>query len=169
MYFSKKSINSHSSCIHLLSYKEFDPLEFTSKLTEIETERLLSFKNTNRRREFVATRILRHQLFGYQHIHYDDHGAPFIPNEGFISVSHSKNLIGIAVNENYKVGLDLEAHRKNILDLKSKFLSNNELLQFNCDDFIEVTKIWSAKEALYKLAGRKKKFYFLKSYFFQKI
>lgn len=156
MYFSKKSINSHSSCIHLLSYKEFDPLEFTSKLTEIETERLLSFKNTNRRREFVATRILRHQLFGYQHIHYDDHGAPFIPNEGFISVSHSKNLIGIAVNENYKVGLDLEAHRKNILDLKSKFLSNNELLQFNCDDFIEVTKIWSAKEALYKLAGRKK-------------
>ena len=156
MYFSKKTINSHSSCIHLLSYEEFDTLEFISKLTDIETERFFSFKNINRRREFVATRILRHQLFGFQHMHYDSLGAPYIPNEGFISVSHSKNLIGIAVNEEYKVGLDLESHRKNILDLKTKFLSENEFTQFNCDNYIEVTKIWSAKEALYKLAGRKK-------------
>ena len=101
-------------------------------MTDIETERFFSFKNINRRREFVATRILRHQLFGFQHMHYDSLGAPYIPNEGFISVSHSKNLIGIAVNEEYKVGLDLESHRKNILDLKAKFLSENELTQFNC-------------------------------------
>ena len=148
MCFNKKTINSQSTTIHLLSYEDFDPLSFTSKLTNIETERLFNFKNINRRREFVATRILRHQLFGYQHIHYDKNGAPFIQNEGYISVSHSKNLVGIAVNEDYKVGLDLETHRKNILKLKSKFLSDNEQNEFSCDDYIEVTKIWSAKEAL---------------------
>lgn len=105
--------------------------------------------------EFVATRLLRHDLFGFEHIHYDSHGAPFIEQEGFISISHSKNLVGIAVNSNYRVGMDLEPHRPNILSVAHKFLTKRERELFDCENPITVTKIWSAKEALYKLAGRK--------------
>lgn len=156
MEFKQHEIHSNSTQIHILDYQDYNPIDYISNLTDIEKERFFSFNNIKRQQEFVATRLLRHNLFGLQHIHYDPLGAPFIPNEGFISISHSKNKVAVAVNKDYKVGLDLESHRKNILELKSKFLSKHEVLAFNCDDYIQVTKIWSAKEALYKLAGRKK-------------
>jgi phosphopantetheinyl transferase len=156
MSFKYSRISSGTTDIHLLEYADFNPLDYVGKLTENEVERLQSFGHERRKMEFVATRLLRHDLFGFEHIHYDAHGAPFIEKEGFISISHSKNMVGIAVNPNYQVGLDLEPHRDNILDLSHKFLSDNERFKFDCADAVTITKIWSAKEALYKLAGRKK-------------
>ena len=156
MSFKYSQISSGTTVIHLLEYADFNPLDHVDKLTENEVERLQSFGHERRKMEFVATRLLRHDLFGFEHIHYDIHGAPYIEKEGFISISHSKNMVGIAVNPDYQVGLDLEPHRGNILELAHKFLSENEKIKFDCEDPIVLTKIWSAKEALYKLAGRKK-------------
>ena len=156
MAFEYSDIESNSTKIHLLKYDEFDPFAHLDKLTGLERERLSTFSHIKRQREFVATRLLRHELFGYEHIHYDAHGAPFIEQEGYISISHSTNQVGIAVNSNYQVGLDLEPHRSNILSLAHKFLSHEERLSFDCTNPVTVTKIWSCKEALYKLAGRKK-------------
>jgi phosphopantetheinyl transferase len=131
-------------------------MDYIGSLTEAEIQRLLEFKHVNRKMEFVATRVLRHQLFGFDHIHYDPNGAPYIDSEGYISVSHTRGMVGIAVNKNYKLGLDLERYRPNILLLKDKFLSEAEKLSFDIEDSNIVTQIWSAKEALYKLSGRKK-------------
>ena len=39
--------------------------------------------------------------------------------------------------------------------LKDKFLSDDERTHFDIHSELEMTKVWSAKEALYKLAGRK--------------
>lgn len=155
MSFNYDAFENGSTTIHLYSYGTFDPMEFIDKLTAEEKERLFLFKHINRRREFVATRVLRHQLFGFEHIHYDVNGAPYIDSEGFISVSHTKNTVGIAINPNFKIGLDLELMRSNILELSHKFLSENEIATFDITDAKVVTKIWSAKEALYKLSGRK--------------
>ena len=156
MGFIYSDIKCGQSHIHFLQFEAFNPNEFIGSLTREELERFHQFKHPNRRREFVATRVLRHQLFGFEHIHYDSYGAPYIESEGFISVSHTKNLVGIALNKDFKIGLDLESYRPNILELKDKFLSDEEKEFFNTDDPKIVTKIWSAKEALYKLAGRKK-------------
>ncbi len=153
-YFNEISI--HGSTIHLCKYNEFEPTEFMEYLTDIEKQRLLSFKHIRRRREFMATRILRHRAIGFQHINYDHNGAPYINNEGFISISHSTNEVGLAINPNFKIGLDLESPRDNIRSLMHKFLSEQEKETYNTDDILEVCKIWSAKEAMYKLAGRKK-------------
>ena len=147
---------SNSTRIHLMDFDDFNPVNYLDNLTTQEIERLKSFKHIDRQREFVATRILRHQLFGFQHIHYDIHGAPFIENEGFISISHRKNMVGIAINKAYKIGLDLEPYRETIHAVKHKFLSENEKNKFDIENYKEVTRLWSAKEALYKLAGRKK-------------
>jgi len=154
--FTFNEIMLGSTQLYLCAYSEFDPLEYTKYLTDIEKQRFFSFKHINRRREFVVTRILRHRVFGFEHIHYDPHGAPYIKDEGYISISHCKNMVGLALNKEYKIGLDLESPRENILDIKSKFLSTRELLHFDVMNKLDVTKIWSAKEALYKLAGRKK-------------
>jgi len=159
MTFKYTHIPHNSTQIHLLAFAEFDPMAYSDKLTASEIERMTSFKHINRRREFVATRLLRHQIFGFEHIHYDNNGAPFMKNQGYISISHQRGLVGIGVNEQYKTALDLESLRPNILTLKNKFLSEEEKDIFDTNDPLVVTKIWSAKEVLYKLAGRKQIFF----------
>ncbi len=156
MPFEVQQINNHGTEIYLMRYDNFESNEHLDKLTDSEIERYMSFKAEKRRQEFVATRILRHKLFGYEHIHYDNQGAPFIEQEGFISISHSKDLIGIAINKAYKLGLDLESYRENIHHVSHKFLSDRELKNLDCKNAETLCKIWSAKEAMYKLAGRKK-------------
>lgn len=155
MSFEIEHITIGSSSIYLLHYSDFNPTEYLDRLTELELERYHTFSHIKRKREFVATRILRHQLFGFEHIHYDEHGAPYIDSEGFISVSHCNGSIGIALNKEFQVGLDLEVPRPQITQLADKFLSAHERDYFDISDPMELTKIWSAKEALYKLAGRK--------------
>lgn len=156
MDFKKHYIPINDTSIHILEYQEFNPSEYLDKLTSLELERYHDFSNIKRKREFVATRLLRHETLGFEHIHYDPNGAPFIQDEGYISISHSGNMVGLAINKLHSVGLDLEFPRANILKIKSKFLSEKEKGIFNTDDPDVVTKLWSAKEALYKLAGRKK-------------
>ena len=86
-----------------MHFNAFSPADYLDQLTEQEKERFFSFTNVNRQREFVATRILRHRLFGFQHIHYDEHGAPYIEDEGFISISHAPSTVGIALSKDFKI------------------------------------------------------------------
>ncbi|NQY68581.1 MAG: 4'-phosphopantetheinyl transferase superfamily protein [Flavobacteriales bacterium] len=155
MDFKTNRIQCNTTEIFLLTYEDFDPSSYIENLTPIEIERYHTFKNIGRKREFVATRILRCRNLGADQILYDPNGAPFIKGEGFISVSHSGDTVGLAINKNHSVGLDIEFPRKNILKIKSKFLSEREMQLFDCTNPDVVTKLWSAKEALYKLAGRK--------------
>lgn len=156
MTFSSYILSCNQTKIHLLYFKPFEESEFISELLPKEIERLHSFKSKSRKNEFVATRILRNKLFGLQPILYNDIGAPYIYNGPFISISHSKTCIGIAVNETHSIGLDLEIPRPNILDIVPKFISTSEQNEFDTQSKMEMTKLWSAKEAMYKLAGRKK-------------
>jgi len=153
--FNQDTIHLKNCSIHLLSFNGFEPREYLQHLTPEETERFFSFKHLNRQQEFVATRILRHQLFGFSHIHYNEHGAPFIENEGFISISHAPGIVGLAISRDFQIGLDIEPLRPKALLLKDKFLSDEERTHFDIHSELEMTKVWSAKEALYKLAGRK--------------
>jgi len=140
--------------VHTLNFLDFDPTSYLDQLTDIEIERFFTFTNNQRKQEFVATRILRHELFGLQHVHYDSVGAPYIKNEGYISISHTKNCVGIGVCKDFKIGLDIEWIKPRIENIKHKFLSIGELENFDCNSIIELTKIWSAKESLYKMSGK---------------
>jgi 4'-phosphopantetheinyl transferase EntD len=155
MPFNQEFLQINQVGIHLFHFKEFDPFDYLDQLTTEEQERFFLFKHINRQREFVATRILRHRLFGFEHIHYDENGAPFINKEGYISISHAPNMVGIAMCKEFKVGLDLETIRAKSLLVKHKFLSHDESNKLDLNSKVEMTKVWSGKEALYKLAGRK--------------
>jgi len=168
MPFNQESIRFKDVEVHLMYFKNFHPQDYLDQLTDGEKERFFSFKHINRQCEFVATRILRHQLLGFTHIHYDVHGAPYIEDEGYISISHAPGVVGIAISKHFKVGLDLEIIRDKAKVLSSRFISEIELKQFNNESSIEMTMLWSAKEVLYKLAGRKK-IIFKKELLLQKI
>lgn len=149
-------ISSESTQIHLLGYGDFAPSHYLDCLTDEELSRYLTFKHIKRRREFIATRILREKVLGKQIIQYNSIGAPYIDGVGFISISHSSYLVGLAFNSSYQIGLDLETPRPNILEVCPKFLASSEKEFFDETNKLEMTRLWSAKEAMYKLAGRKK-------------
>ncbi|MCR9172959.1 MAG: 4'-phosphopantetheinyl transferase superfamily protein [bacterium] len=154
--FKRDKIEMGTTCIHVVTYPEFNPEDYLHVLTTKELERYQSFRHIKRQREFIATRALRHELYGYQEIHYTTEGAPYIDLDTYISISHSKNMVAIAENHLFPIGLDLELIRPNIQEVMHKFLSIDELNNFDCTDVQLLTSIWSAKETLYKLAGRKK-------------
>ena len=155
MIFQRNEYNFGPVAVHLMNFSDFDPSQFLHQLTSIETERFFSFSSIQRKREFVATRMLRHEIFGFQHIHYDKIGAPFIEGEGFISISHSKNIVGIATCIDFKIGLDIEPISDKIDKIKHKFLSIGETEKLDCNSLMELTKVWSGKESLYKISGTK--------------
>lgn len=73
-----------------------------------------------------------------------------------ISITHCGNLAGVLIHPNAETGIDLEKHDSRISRVKHKFLTEEELKFAGADtDTLKQTIIWSAKEALYKIYGKK--------------
>jgi len=153
--FQRKKIVFGSVKVHLMTFTDFDPTDYLDQLTDIEIERFYTFTNIQRQREFVATRILRSELVGIKLIKYNLVGAPYIEDEAFLSISHSKNIVGIALCDEFKIGLDIEPINDRILKVKHKFISLDENEKLDCESATILTKIWSGKESLYKISGIK--------------
>ena len=141
--------------VHLLYYENFFMEEHLHNLLDEEQKRLQKLNHPSRKREFVATRVLRSMVFGNEPILYNEIGAPYIDGEGYISISHAPHVVGLAFCKLFQIGLDLEPIRSKAMNVSDKFLSEHEKSLLKTSSEIEMTKVWSGKEALYKLAGRK--------------
>lgn len=141
--------------VHLLYYEHFEMEEHLHNLLPKEHLRTKQFGNDLRKREYIATRVLRTMIFGNEPILYSPIGAPYIKEEGFISISHAHQVVGLAFCKDFPIGLDLEPIRPKVLKVSGKFLSETEKNELDTENVTEMIKVWSGKEALYKLAGRK--------------
>lgn len=141
--------------VYLLYYENFIEDEHLHNLLPEEHIRLETYHHPSRRREYIATRVLRTMVFGNEPILYSEIGAPYIEKEGFISISHAHRVVGLAFSRFFQVGLDLEPIRDKVLNVAHKFLSDTEKVNLDATNTKEMIKTWSGKEALYKLAGRK--------------
>lgn len=84
---------------------------------------------------------------------YDDKGKPFVKDSHLhISVSHSHDRLAIMVNSQEATGIDIELIRKNVVNIKTKFLGQAELADAN-DHVEKLLVYWAAKETLYKIYG----------------
>ncbi|MFT5581209.1 MAG: 4'-phosphopantetheinyl transferase [Psychromonas sp.] len=146
---------SNKKEIFLLSYKDFDVNNYLSILNKKDFLKWENISHPSRQREFIATRLLKNQVLSDSAILYDEVGAPYTEDGGFISISHSNNMIGLA-SAPFKLGMDLEPVSGKAKKLYKKFLNEEEISLFDTESEREMTKAWSAKETLYKLAGRKK-------------
>ena len=73
-----------------------------------------------------------------------------------ISITHAANMAGILVSESYLPGLDLEKIDPRIGRVKHKFMNQHEMDFAGHQNQINLqTLIWSAKESLYKVYGKK--------------
>lgn len=154
--FRSEEIVYKSVTVYLLYYSDFEVSDHLHNLLDAEQEQLKTFSHPNRRMEYVATRVLRTMIFGNEPILYNEVGAPYIMSEGFVSISHAQHVVGLAFSGSHPVGLDLEPIREKVLRVSNKFLSEGEKKANDSSSMEVMTKIWSGKEALYKLAGRKK-------------
>lgn len=113
-----------------------------------------SFKSKKRQLEYYYTRVLWISFNRNEFIKYKSSGKPML-NVGFISISHSHQHVAIAFSLTRDVGMDLEQQSQKVQIIKSKYLHNNE----NYSNIKELTKIWTIKEAIYKLYDSKLLFF----------
>lgn len=107
-------------------------------------------KTSSGRKGFLATRIVLSELGGaLQHLSFDDLGAPSLFNE-YCSLSHTQTMAG-AVISSQPVGIDVEIPRDQIFKIQSKFVHQNENYALKSSDPLSsLTRLWTAKEAIYK-------------------
>jgi phosphopantetheinyl transferase len=115
----------------------------------------------HKRLQHLAGRFLLQYLFPdfpYNLIQIADTRKPFLPNEQYhFSISHCGDYAAAIVSRKHRVGIDVEIPTAKILNIASKFLSEKEKQEFAISmktvNFQLVTKLWSAKEAVFKWYG----------------
>lgn len=90
-------------------------------------------------------------------IEYDEFGKPYLNNGvRHISVAHSGKFSALIASPTKNVGIDIELMHPKIFKVSHKFLNDRELSQvFSKNAMESLYLIWSAKEALYKLYGKR--------------
>jgi len=116
-----------------------------------------SMSNRNRQIEWLSIRSLLLDMGVKSDIFYDTHGKPHL-YEGakHLSISHSKKSIAVSLHQEQEHGIDLQYITPKIINIKNKFLTQEELSMLNDEnDPITLTVLWSMKEALFKSYGKK--------------
>ena len=117
---------------------------------------LLKKRNEEISREyFLAVRKLLKIENPDININYDENGKPYLNKNKGISISHSNKMVGIGLSTEIDFGIDIQIKTDKIFNIQNKFLSEKEILQLRSKNIESLTKIWSAKESIYKLLGKK--------------
>lgn len=124
------------------------------------TEAFNKFKIRSRRKEWLAGRLLLQSLAeslgtSFQGIEKDQHQKPFLKDSSCqISLSHTKGYAAAIIHPQAPIGIDIERLNPKINRIVKKFL-NEEEMSASQNQEKELLAYWCAKEAMYKLNGRK--------------
>jgi len=124
-------------------------------------EELSAVSHPQKLREWLASRLLIKiiaERFGINYIgtYKDEHGKAFlIDNDSHISITHTFEFVAVAINPPAAVGIDMEKMDAKLQRTSKKYLSQPEFERAG-DEMALLCIYWCAKEALYKLYGKKK-------------
>jgi phosphopantetheinyl transferase len=139
--------------------ESFETLSFGINLTKSNQSRLDSMHSELHQRGFLSVRhLLKEVGLVDDDLIYDEFGKPHLKNGKHISITHSFNFSGIIISDEVPVGIDIEMQRDKILKIAQKFTPFQEYKTIaNHSALItKLTIVWAAKEALYKIFGKKK-------------
>ena len=130
----------------------YDSTSAAAELTSLEVTKLNSFKFFSRRLQFVAVRaLLNHHFNEKVHVMYLPTGAPYLDEQHLhISVSHSSDVVAVAISAQ-PLGIDVECNIEKPLRILSKFANDNECNCFTGIEGLQAAKLWSVKEAVFKV------------------
>jgi len=140
-------------------------------LTDNSKKRVDGMKSEIHKKGFLSVRHLLANLdYTDDDLFYTNDGKPHLKDGRRISITHSFNFSAIIISDN-SVGIDIEKNRDKIMRIAHKFIGKEknftepEMLVYKNEDapgFIDkdllkkeiierLTKIWGAKESLYKI------------------
>lgn len=142
----------HSDHAYGAIWKIDESEDFFRQHTGLQSDK----KSELRRLEHLAGRFLLTRLapeVTLQHIEISNLGKPFLPgNTLHFSISHSFPFIGVAVDHQKEIGIDVQTLQEKIHRVQYKFLSEEE--QALCGNTTgRITLAWAAKEAAFKRYG----------------
>src|SRR5690606_34532105 len=86
----------------------------------------------------------------------DENGKPYLPDYPYeISFTHSYDYAGLMMSQKGPCGIDLELVKNKVVRIKVKFMKPSELAFIQKDHIEQLYASWYAKEAVYKLQGKK--------------
>lgn len=145
---------------HITEHCRWATWEITESLNELKSQMhnlkydlstIENYHSEERKKQWLAVRILTHKLVPHLKIRYNASGKPYL--EGLaISISHSHQFIAVAVNPAGDVGIDLQILDQKVMRIQRKFANPKEIESIG-ESLHLTTLLWSVKEAMYKLYG----------------
>ena len=156
----KEKINDHSSWALWHIKEDVEGLLQQLSLSLPEEQELELLKSDQRKLEWMSSRLLLKELamdyhFPNPEIIKDSFGKPYLAGSDVqISLSHSFPFAAAIIHTRKAVGIDIEHGREQLLRIRHKFLNSVEL---DCagNQLEKLCVYWTAKEALYKLYGKR--------------
>ena len=140
------------------SHDELQAMLPSEILTDAE---LASISHPQKQIEFFCSRLVIKHLANSLDVKYlgikkDEHGKPYLAGSKWqISITHTSKYVAAVMHPSESLGVDMEKPSEKIRRIAHKFLSETERTEAE-DDIEKLCVYWSAKEALYKLYGRRK-------------
>ena len=99
--------------------------------------------------------LVEHSGLEYHGLHKDEFGKPFLKNHpNPISLTHSFPYVAAQIDMQQSVGIDLEQPKEKLLKIAHRVMADYELADAG-QDIVKHCVYWCAKEALYKVYGRR--------------
>jgi phosphopantetheinyl transferase len=129
------------------------------QLKDHEISYLDTLISGKRNLHWLSTRVLLRRMMNtdaYIDCRVDSSGKPYLANfPHLISLSHSFDYAAVMVSKDKAVGIDIELIKDKIERIAHKFMSKRELAFIKKDRIEQLYACWCAKEAIYKLHGKK--------------
>jgi 4'-phosphopantetheinyl transferase len=142
----------------------FDHME---ECTEAEVQRMLPLVSAQRREQALKYKhtlgqfcclkswlMLSAMHIGEMEFLYNEHGKPYIEGGPFFSISHCKEAIAVALDDQ-PIGIDVESIRRFDPELVTRTMSLAEQAIISASDRPEraFIRLWTQKEAILKMQG----------------
>lgn len=140
------------------SHDELQAMLPSEILTDAE---LASISHPQKQVEFFCSRLVIKHLANSLGIQYlgikkDEHGKPYLVGSNWqMSITHTTNYVAAVMHPTEAIGMDMEKPSDKLQRIAHKFLSETERIEAE-NDIEKLCIYWSAKEALYKLYGKRK-------------
>ncbi len=134
--------------------ENFDTLFKETPLRDVSLARLEKMLSKTHQCGFLSVRhLLKEAGYSDFDLYYDENGKPNLKDGKHISITHSFDFSAIIVSDE-NVGIDLEQNRDKIIRIAEKFIDSEfEYLDKENNYIEQLSVVWGAKEALYKMCN----------------
>jgi 4'-phosphopantetheinyl transferase len=126
-----------------------------AKLSAERYEKMNSYRKQEDCLRCLAGGILLERVVGGRKLHFTEYGKPFLPEGPFFNLSHSGDVVCLAVSASSPIGVDIEQWRNDDLEAlaKTAFHPKEQVFFFKNPTIRRFYDIWTLKESYIKMIG----------------